>query len=203
VEDFHLSGIKKQVEPLVLFKRSDVWLINFIVSAESGMQKRALADIEHVWKKMFPEHPFEYRFVNEIYRHVYKAELLQSRLLTLFTIVSLFVSSIGLLGLSLLTTQRRTKEIGIRVVNGARFKEILAMLNWYFIQWILISFIIAIPLAWYGMHKWLENFAYKISLNAWIFVVAGLITVIIALVTVSLQSWKAARRNPVEALRYE
>jgi putative ABC transport system permease protein len=89
------------------------------------------------------------------------------------------------------------------VVNGASIREILAMLNWYFIQWILISFVIAIPLSWYGMHKWLENFAYKTRLEGWIFMAAGLITVAVALVTVSLQSWKAASRNPVEALRYE
>jgi putative ABC transport system permease protein len=203
VEDFHLSGIKKQVEPLVLFKRNDVWLINFVIATEPGMQKRAILDIEQVWKKMFPEHPFEYRFVNTIYKHVYKAELLQAKLFSLFTVVALFISSIGLLGLSLLTTQRRTKEIGIRVVNGASIREILAMLNWYFVKWILISFVIAIPIAWYGMHKWLENFAYKTTLNGWIFALAGIITIIIALVTVSLQSWKAASRNPVEALNYE
>jgi len=203
VEDFHLSGAKKQVEPLVIFKRNDVWLINFVVALEPGVQKKGLADILQVWGNMFPDHPFEYRYVHDIYRHVYKAEILQSRLLTLFTIISLFISSIGLLGLSLLTTQRRTKEIGIRVVNGASIREILMMLNWYFIQWILISFVIAIPLSWYGMHKWLENFAYKTRVEGWIFMVAGLITVAVALITVSLQSWKAARRNPVEALRYE
>jgi putative ABC transport system permease protein len=203
IEDFQLSGAKKLVEPLVLFKRKDVWLINFVVSAEPGMQSKAISDIEQLWKKLFPEHPFEYRLVNDIYRHVYKAELLQSKLLSLFTLVSLLISSMGLLGLSLLTTQRRTKEIGIRVVNGATIGEILTMLNWYFIKWILISFIIAAPLAWYGMNKWLENFAYKTTLKGWIFLVAGLLTLFIVLVTVSLQSWKAASRNPVEALRYE
>jgi putative ABC transport system permease protein len=113
------------------------------------------------------------------------------------------ISSIGLFGLSLLTSQRRTKEIGIRVVNGASIREILTMLNWYFIRWILVSFIIAIPLAWFGMYKWLEIFAYKTKPEAWIFGLAGLITVVIALVTVSLQSWKAATRNPVESLHYE
>jgi putative ABC transport system permease protein len=203
VDDFHLSGIKKQVEPLVLFKRKDIWLINFVVAAEPGMSDQALTDIEKVWKKMYPEQPFGYRLVNTIYRHVYKAEIIQTRLLYIFTIISVFISSIGLLGLSLLTSQRRTKEIGIRVVNGASIGEILTMLNWYFIRWILISFIIAIPLAWYGMYKWLEIFAYKTKPEAWIFGLAGLITVVIALVTVSLQSWKAATRNPIESLHYE
>jgi putative ABC transport system permease protein len=203
VEDFHVSGIRKKVEPLVMFKRSDYWLINFIVSFEPGMESKGLSDVEKVWKNMFPEHPFEYRSVSAIYHHVYKPELLQARLLSLFTFMALFISCMGLLGLSLLTTQRRVKEIGIRVINGATPGEILAMLNWYFIKWILLSFIIAMPLAWYGMHKWLAGFAYKKSLETWIFIVAGAVTIIIALATVSLQSWKAARRNPVEALRYE
>ncbi|HLO58141.1 MAG TPA: ABC transporter permease [Bacteroidales bacterium] len=203
VEDFHVSGIRKKVEPIVMFKRSDYWLINFIISFEPGMENKGLSDLERVWKKMFPEHPFEYRPVSAIYHHVYMQELLQARLLSLFTIMALFISCMGLLGLSLLSAQRRTKEIGIRVINGATVAQILIMLNWYFIKWILISFVIAMPLAWYGMHKWLEGFAYKKSLDSWIFIVAGAVTIIIALATVSLQSRKAARRNPVEALRYE
>lgn len=203
VDDFRLSGIKKRVEPLVLFKRNDVWLINFILSPEAGMNEQAIRDIARVWGEMFPEHPFEYRYVSGIYRNVYKAELLQTGLITLFTIIALFISSMGLLGLSLLTTQRRTKEIGIRVVNGASVREILTMLNWYFVKWILISFVIAIPIAWLGMQKWLENFVYKVPLSAWIFLLAGIITVLVALVTVSVQSWRAANRHPVDALRYE
>jgi putative ABC transport system permease protein len=203
VDDFHLSGIRKKVEPMVLFKRNDMWLINFVVKSEPGMQVKALSDMERVWKEMFPEHPFEYRTVSSIYRHVYKSELLQLRLLSLFTFLALFMCSMGLLGLSLLTAQRRTKEIGIRVVNGARTGEILFMLNWSYLKWILLSFIIAFPLAWFGMNKWLENFVYKTSLDTWIFVVASITTIVIAMMTVSFQSWSAARRNPVEALRYE
>ncbi|HEX2394786.1 MAG TPA: ABC transporter permease, partial [Bacteroidales bacterium] len=146
VEDFHISGIKKKVEPLVLFKRSEYWLNNIVISVEPGYEERSISDIKQVWQRMFPEHPFDYRTVKNMYHLVYKAELLQTRLLSLFTIVALFVCSIGLLGLSLLTTQRRTKEIGIRMVHGASIREILVMLNWYFIQWIVLSFVIAIPL---------------------------------------------------------
>jgi putative ABC transport system permease protein len=109
----------------------------------------------------------------------------------------------GLLGLSLLTTQRRTKEIGIRKINGARISEIMIMLNWDLIKWILISFVLAIPAAFIFMHKWLENYAYKTALSWWIFGLAGLSAIIIALITVSAQSWKSAGSNPVEALRYE
>ncbi len=103
----------------------------------------------------------------------------------------------------LITIQQRTKEIGIRKVNGAQISEVLMMLNKDFVKWVAIAFVIATPIAWYAMHKWLENFAYKTELSWWIFALAGLIALGISLLTVSWQSWKAATRNPVEALRYE
>jgi putative ABC transport system permease protein len=203
VEDFHLSSLKKQIEPLVLFKRKDLWLINFVVRFRQGMQTKAIADIKSVWDKMFPEYPFQYEYVSSIYRIVYRTELLQVKLLSVFTFIALFICSMGLLGLSLLTTQRRTKEIGIRKINGARISEIMIMLNWDLIKWILISFVLAIPVAFIFMHKWMENYAYKTALSWWIFALAGSTAMIIALITVSSQSWKSAGRNPVEALRYE
>ena len=138
-----------------------------------------------------------------MYENVYKTELLQAKLLSLFTFIALFICSMGLLGLSLLTTQRRTKEIGIRKINGARIIEIMLMLNLDFIKWIIISVVIAIPFAFFAMHRWLENFAYKTTLCWWIFALAGLVAVLIALITVSVQSWKASSSNPVGALRYE
>ena len=152
---------------------------------------------------MFPEYPFQYEYVSSMYKNVYKTELLQAKLLSIFTFIALFICSMGLLGLSLLTTQRRTKEIGIRKINGARISEIMIMLNWDLMKWIMMSFVIAIPLAYIFMNKWLESFAYKTSLSWWIFALAGLIAVFIAVITVSVQSWKASSRNPVEALRYE
>lgn len=203
VEDFHLSSIKKEVEPLVLFKRDALWLIDFVISFQPGLETKALADIKSVWTKMFPEYPFQYEYVDAMYKNVYETELLQADLLSIFTFIALFICSMGLLGLSLLTTQRRTKEIGIRKINGARIDEIIIMLNWDLVKWILISFIIAIPIAFLFMNKWLEAFAYKTALSWWIFVLSGLTAILIALITVSVQSWKAASRNPVEALRYE
>ena len=138
-----------------------------------------------------------------MYQKVYKSELLQAKLLSVFTVIALFICSIGLFGLALIITQQRTKEIGVRKVNGAKVSEILILLNKDFVKWVAIAFILACPIAYYAMNKWLENFAYKISLSWWIFVLAGLLALGIALFTVSLQSFKAARRNPVEALRYE
>lgn len=203
VEDFHLSSIKKEIEPLVLFKRKDLWLINIVVSFRPDIRTQALTDIKSVWTKMFPEYPFQYEHVSSMYENVYKTELLQAKLLSLFTFIALFICSMGLLGLSLLTTQRRTKEIGIRKINGARISEIMILLNWVLIKWIMMSFVLAIPLAYFFMNKWLDSFAYKTALSWWVFALAGLTAMLIAVITVSVQSWKASSSNPVAALRYE
>lgn len=203
VKDFHLSSIKKKVGPMVLFKRDKLWLINFVVAYKQGMQETAIRDIQKTWQDLFPAYPFSYESVDSMYKKVYHTELLQAKLLSLFTLIALFICSMGLLGISLLTTQKRIKEIGIRKVNGAKASEVMNMLNKDFIMWVTVAFLLATPIAWYSMHKWLENFAYQTALSWWIFVLAGLLAMSIALLTVSWQSWRAARRNPVEALRYE
>ncbi|HPE77024.1 MAG TPA: ABC transporter permease, partial [Draconibacterium sp.] len=203
VKDFHLSSLKKEVEPLVLFKRENLWLINFVVSYRPEMQDAAINDMSKVWNSLFPEYPFQYKYVGAMYQQVYKSEFLQAKLLSVFTIIALLICSMGLFGLALIVTRQRIKEIGVRKVNGAKELEILTMLNRDFVKWVVIAFVIATPVAYYTMNKWLENFAYKTSLSWWIFALAGFLALGIALLTVSFQSWKAARRNPVEALRYE
>ncbi len=203
VKDFHLQSLKNAVEPLVFFKRESLWLINFVISYQPEMKTQALTDMKTVWNSLFPEYPFQYEYVGAMYKKVYKSELLQARLLSIFTIIALFISSFGLFGMALITTQRRTKEIGVRKVNGARVAEIITLLNKDYLIWVAVAFIIASPVAWYAMNKWLSNFVYKTGLSWWIFALAGLLALGIALLTVSFQSWKAAKRNPVEALRYE
>lgn len=203
VSDFHLTSLKKKVEPLVLFKRENMWLLNFAVSYKPQVKETALADMKKVWTVIFPEYPFNYERVNSMYRKVYKAELLQSNLLSIFTFISIFISAMGLLGMSLLLSQQRIKEIGIRKVNGATIFEVMTMLNKDFIKWVVIAFVIAIPFAYYAMNKWLENYAYRIDLSWWIFAFAGITALGVAVLTISWQSWKAAKRNPVEALRNE
>ncbi|MGB8490798.1 MAG: ABC transporter permease [Bacteroidales bacterium] len=203
VEDFHLSSIRKKVEPLVLFKRKDLWLINFVVSFKPGQQTRALADIKSVWENINPEYPFEYVYVGSLYRSIYRSELIQVKLISIFTFMALFICSMGLLGMSLLSTRRRTKEIGIRKINGAATREILIMLNLDIVKWLIVSVVLSIPIALFAMDKWLQNFAYRTGLDWLIFALAGVAVLTIATLTVSLQSWKAATRNPVTALRYE
>ncbi len=203
VKDFHLSGVQIKVEPLILFKRENSWLSNIVVSYTPQMEKDAIADIQNVWTSMFPKYPLSFDYVEALYEKVYKTELIQAHLLTLFTIISLFICSIGLLGISLLVSQSKVKEIGIRKVNGATLSEILIMLNTDFIKWVAIAFVVATPFTYYAMYRWLQGFAYKIDMSWWMFLLAGGVTMFISLVTVSWQSFKAATRNPVDALREE
>ncbi len=203
VQDFHISSLKREIEPLVLFKRDDIWIDNFVISFAPGMHKAALKDLEQVWNEMFPEYTFRYDFVDSIYRKVYLFERLQAILLLIFTAIALFICSMGLLGMSLLAAQRRTREIGIRSVNAAGAASIMVMLNWDFLKWILLSFLPAIPLAWIAMRRWMEEFVYTTELSWWIYLIAGLIVLLISAATISIQSWKATRTNPVQVLRYE
>ncbi|PLX01600.1 MAG: hypothetical protein C0595_14155, partial [Marinilabiliales bacterium] len=149
------------------------------------------------------EIPFEYFFLEESFNAQYKSEERLAKVIGLFTILAILISCFGLLGLVSYLAIQKTKEIGIRKVNGATISEILMMLNKDFIKWVGIAFILAVVVSYYAMNKWLEGFAYKTTLSWWIFALAGLLAFAIALLTVSWQSWKAARRNPVEALRYE
>jgi putative ABC transport system permease protein len=162
-----------------------------------------IKQIESTWNRLSPGFPLEYQFLDQKWDELYNKDRQFQKILSYTTIVSLLLSCLGLIGLTFFVMEQRTKEIGIRKVNGARISEILTMLNKDFIKWIAIAFVIATPIAYYAMNKWLENFAYKTELSWWIFVLAGLLALGIALLTVSWQSWKAATRNPVEALRYE
>ena len=203
VKDFHFSSLKKKIQPMVMFKREALWLMNFIISFQPEREGEALSALQQVWTHLYPEYPLDYQYVTSMYEDVYRAEFIQARLLLLFTILALILCSMGLLGMSLLLTRRREKEIGIRKVNGARSSQIVRMLNWQLLRWIVFAMILAIPLAFYSMNRWLENFAYKINPQWWIFALAALSALAISLLTVTLNSRKAASKNPVNVLRYE
>ena len=162
-----------------------------------------LSRMQNIWDQHVPSYPFEYIFYDQQLEHVYQGEIRLFKVFMIASVISLLVAGLGLFGISLYLINNRIKEIGIRKVNGAKISEILAMLNKSFIKWIAIAFVIACPIAYYAMNKWLENFAYKTELSWWIFALAGVLALGIALLTVSWQSWRAATRNPVEALRYE
>jgi putative ABC transport system permease protein len=176
---------------------------NFLIRFEDGATQSGIQLVQKLFNEVNPGEPFEYTFLADDIEAMYQKEKRLSEIYILFTIIAYSISSLGLFAISLYDTRRRTKEIGIRKVNGAKISEILAMLNKDFAKWVIIAFIIAAPVAYFAMHQWLENFAYKTELSWWIFALAGLLALGIALLTVSWQSWKAATRNPVEALRYE
>jgi len=162
-----------------------------------------LKEVEQVWNQFSPDFPFEYEYLDKKWESNYTKEVQFQKIISYTAFISIMLSCLGLIGLTFFVMEQRTKEIGIRKVNGAKIYEILALLNMNFARWLMIAFVIACPITWYGVHKWLDNFAYKTTISWWVFAVAGLLAFIIAMLTVSMQSWRAARRNPVEALRYE
>ena len=202
VEDFHFESLHRGVEPMLLLPLfNDPSFIIVRVSPDNFGQ--TIDNIKKSWSKILPQTTCEVGFFDDSLARMYNSEVKISELFRYFSLIAILISCIGLFGLSLFIIERRKKEIGVRKVNGARIVEVMAMLNKDFVKWVAIAFVIATPVAWYVMHRWLENFAYKTELSWWIFALAGFLALGIALLTVSWQSWKAATRNPVEALRYE
>ena len=150
-----------------------------------------------------PDSPLKYSFFDEWFASMYQKEERFAKTIALFALLAVAISCIGILGLAIFMSEQKTKQIGIRKVNGATTWQVMLMLNIDFVKWVAIAFVIATPIAYYAMDKWLQNFAYRTQLSWWVFALAGLMALVIALLTVSWQSWLAARRNPVEALRYE
>ena len=209
VKDFHLSSIDIPIIPLMLTNRKQdnrffsFYSIMKLQVEDAKSLFKVVAKIKSIGKELSPDYPVEISFIDAAVDQMYKSELQFRQIFTLFAGSSIFICCLGIFALSFTDSRRRIKEIGVRKVNGARVREILSMLNKDFIKWVAVAFIIACPVAYYAMNKWLENFAYKTSLSWWIFALAGVLALGIALLTVSWQSWRAATRNPVEALRYE
>lgn len=202
VPDFHYTNLHNDERPLVIAPRM-MFSYNFLIQLDPKRKEEALAAIYDLWQEINPEFPLVYGYINDSYRKVYATEHAQSKVLSLFAIISVLLSALGIYAIAAFSLQRRVKEIGIRKVNGATVSEIMLMLNTTFMRWVGIAFVLAIPVAWYAMNRWLESFAYKTELSWWIFALAGLLAMLIALLTVSAQSYRAATRNPVDSLRYE
>ena len=202
IGDFHFKTLHKEIEPLFLYVReaSPKYLA---VKLNTTDINGSMEFIDHKWNNMVPDSPFEYFFYDSFYDQLYKKEALFGKIIFIFSMIAILIASMGLFGLAAFFSEKRTKEIGIRKVNGAVIGEVLVILNSEFIKWVAVAFVFSTPVAWMIMKKWLQTFAYKTELSWWIFFVAGLFALGIALLTVSLQSWRAATRNPVEALRYE
>lgn len=204
IRDFHYKSYNKPILPLAI--RNEPFSTYCLVSLQTGNYKalnQAVQDIQAKAKSLSPSFPVEINFFDQAVQQLYQSELQFRRTFSLFAFSAIVICCMGILAMSMFACQRRIKEIGIRKVNGAKVTEVMAMLNRNFVKWVLVAFVVATPVSWYIMNKWLERFAYKTELNWWIFALAGLLALGIALLTVSWQSWRAAARNPVEALRYE
>ena len=203
IKDVNTKSLTQVVYPCIYVKPEWYNRSSILLFKLQGDPAQAISTIKKYWDRELPESPFEYHFLDDTYNALYKSEEKAKTIISWFTAIALILTTLGLLAMVHFMTENRVKEIGVRKVNGAKVSEVLVMLNKNFIKWVFIAFVIATPIAWYAMNKWLENFAYKTAISWWIFALTGSIAFGIALITVSWQSWKAATRNPVEALRYE
>ena len=201
VKDFNQQSVKEEPGPIGFFHQPGNQF--YSVRAHMSDVSALVSDLEKLWISHYPGNPFHYFFLDDFYNEQYEAEQRFSKLFLASSLLGIIIACLGLLGLSAYSITRRRKEIGIRKTNGASSSHVMLILNKVFVIWVAIAFIIACPLAWFIMNKWLQNFAYKTELSWWIFALAGLIALLIALLTVSWQSWRAANKNPVESLRYE
>jgi len=202
VKDFHFRSLQEVIKPLsIRIEPNGCSLVSINVNPNN--LPSTISAIENKWKRLVPNRPFSYYFLDEFFDKQYRSEDRFGRLFLNFAILAIFISCLGLLGLASYSTMQRTKEIGIRKVMGATVTNILNLLSKEFLVLILISFLIAAPLTWYFMNKWLQGFAYRTSIYWWVFAMAGVLAILIALTTISFQALKAAMANPVKSLRSE
>jgi putative ABC transport system permease protein len=203
LQDFHFASLHQAIEPLIIRMNEDRHYGTLLVRLRAGRDKEGLAGLEKLCKELNPAFPFTYQFSDAEYNKSYRSEQLVSKLANYFAFLAIFISCLGLLGLAIFTAGQRTREIGVRKVLGANVPGIVTLLSKDFLGLVLIAIVIASPLAWYIMYRWLQDFAYRTPISWWIFVVAGLSAVLIAFLTVSFQAIRSARANPVKSLRSE
>ena len=202
VRDFHINSLQTAIKPHLMLYWPEVFDV-FSVKIQSDHLAATLASLEATWNELVPEFPFQYRFLDEYINSLYLQEKQTRRLVTVFSGLTIFIACLGLLGLVSFSAEQRTKEVGVRKVLGARVAGLIGLLLKDFTGLVLFANIVAWPVAGYAMHKWLDNFAYRIDLTVWPFIWAGLAAMMIALFTISWQTIRTATANPVEALRYE
>jgi putative ABC transport system permease protein len=200
LKDFHIQSLHYKIGPLIMQKGESN---NLYVKMKPDHIPATVEFINKTFKSFNPGLPIDFHFLENDFNNLYRTEKQMSKIFVYFSLLAIIISCLGLIGLSSFMTEHRTKEIGIRKTNGAKSLEIFSLLSREYIIWVIISIIIACPIAWYTMHHWLQNFAYRININGWVFVLAGVISLLIAMLTVSWQSYRATRKNPVDALKYE
>ncbi|MEM6843446.1 MAG: ABC transporter permease [Bacteroidota bacterium] len=203
LKDFHFYSLHEPIQPLVVGLNENLPFGVALVRTEQGKTKEALASLEQAYKKINPNLPFNFFFVDEEYQKLYRSEQIITRLSNVFGGLAIFISCLGLLGLAMFSAEQRVKEIGIRKVLGASVNSIVTLFSKDFLKLVGMAFIIATPIAWFFMSDWLQGYAYRIELSWWVFALAGVLALLVTLLTISFQSIKAALANPVDSLRNE
>ena len=202
VNDFHAHSLHEEIAPSI-FRMHEPYLSYVYIKIQPGEIASTLDYIRETTEEFAPAYPFRFEFMERTYNRLYEMEIRMGKIINMFALIAVFISCLGLFGLASFTIEKRTKEIGIRKVLGASVTKIFSMLSLEFLKWVALANLIAWPVAWYFMQQWLDNFAYRIVLDWWIFLIAGLLGLVLALITIIFQSTKAALANPVQALRYE
>ncbi len=202
VADYHQKNLRNAIAPL-LFSLTDRGTGMLSVKVRPGAVPATIRQIAGLWKQSFPDWPFDYEFMDDFFTRTYRTDVRTGQVFGLFAALAVLISCLGLFGLATFIAESRIKEIGVRKVLGASVASIVTLLSQDFLKLVVIAIVIASPVAWYAMNRWLQDFAYRISIEWWVFVLAGLLAVTIALLTVSFQSVKAALMNPVKSLRSE
>jgi putative ABC transport system permease protein len=202
VKNFHFTSLHTKIEPVIMFVEP-IWYNNILIRIQAKDVENTLKKIKNVWGRVNPEYPFNYEFVNDAFAAKYLADNQFKLAISLFSTIAVIIACIGLFAVSLFSSKRRIKEIGIRKVLGASASGIVIMLTKDITKWILLANVVAWPVAYYGMTIWLQNFAYHINIHLLIFVAAGLLTFFVAVLTVSIQTIRAAMMDPVRSLRNE
>ena len=203
VRDFHYDSMHDEIQALMMhsFSYNSIWYL--FVKAREGQMAGVLEHCEKVWKEVVPEFAWDYTFMEEILEEQYQDEDRWSRIIAYAAIIAIFLSCLGLMGISGLLVARRFKEVGIRKAHGSSIRKIIVLLNSELLRWVLLAYVLACPVAWLLLRRWLQDFAYRTEISWWIFVLAGMAAILISILTITLQIYRVARQNPVNALRYE
>ena len=201
VRDFHYESLRNNIGALAMFIGRSTGLVSFRLKTENLPE--TIRFIEDKWNTFTSGQPFEYSFLDDRFDEMYRTEQRIGKIFGIFAVLAIFIGCLGLFGLAAFTAEQRTKEIGIRKVLGASISGIVLLMSREFIMWVVVANVVAWPIAWYIMSKWLQGFAYKTSMTLWTFGLSAVLALVVALLTVSYQAIKAARANPAEALKYE
>jgi putative ABC transport system permease protein len=205
--DFHFESLHQKIVPVILLNpaasANQSFFNSFSLKATGNNMTATLATLEKTWRKYLPEIPYQYTFLDENFANLYESEQRQGTIFTAFACIAIFIACLGLFGLSAFSISQRVKEIGVRIVLGAKVNSIVTLLSRDFLKLVMVAAIIAFPVAWYAMTNWLEDFAYRVSIHWWVFGLAAILALIVALATVSFHAIRAALANPVKSLRSE